>query len=29
MLWYVLKLVVMLSLIGLAIWGCLKLVQKV
>jgi len=29
MLWYVLKLVVMLPLIGLAIWGCLKLAQKV
>jgi flagellar protein FliO/FliZ len=29
MLWYVLKLVVMLPLIGVAIWGCLKLAQKV
>jgi len=29
MLWYVLKLVVMLPLIGVAIWGCLKLAHKV
>lgn len=29
MTWYVVKLVVMLPLIGLAIWGCMKLAQKV
>lgn len=29
MLWYILKLLIMLPLIGLAIWGCLKLAQKV
>jgi len=29
MLWYVLKLIVMLPLIAGAIWGCLKLAQKV
>lgn len=29
MLWYLFKLIVMLPLIGLAIWGCLKLAQKV
>ena len=28
MLWYILKLVVLLPLIGLAAWGCLKLAQK-
>ena len=27
MLWYILKLLIMLPLIGLAIWGCLKLAQ--
>lgn len=29
MFWYILKLLIMLPLIGLAIWGCLKLAQKV
>lgn len=29
MLWYILKLLIMLPLIALAIWGCLKLAQKV
>lgn len=28
MLWYVLKLIVLLPLIGLVAWGCLKLAQK-
>jgi len=28
MLWYILKLIVLLPLIGAAIWGCLKLAQK-
>lgn len=28
MLWYVLKLIVLLPLIGLLAWGCLKLAQK-
>jgi flagellar protein FliO/FliZ len=28
MLWYVVKLLVLLPLIGLAAWGCLKLAQK-
>jgi flagellar protein FliO/FliZ len=28
MLWYILKLLILLPLIGLAIWGCLKLAQK-
>jgi len=28
MLWYVLKLIVLLPLIGVAIWGCLKLAAK-
>jgi flagellar protein FliO/FliZ len=29
MLWYIVKLLIMLPLIALAIWGCLKLAQKV
>ena len=28
MLWYILKLLILLPLIGLAAWGCLKLAQK-
>ena len=28
MLWYILKLLVLLPLIGLVAWGCLKLAQK-
>jgi flagellar protein FliO/FliZ len=28
MLWYVLKLIILLPLIGLLAWGCLKLAQK-
>ncbi|HMO67731.1 MAG TPA: flagellar biogenesis protein, partial [Novosphingobium sp.] len=28
MVWYVVKLLVLLPLIGLAAWGCLKLAQK-
>lgn len=28
MLWYVLKLLILLPLIGLVAWGCLKLAQK-
>jgi flagellar protein FliO/FliZ len=28
MLWYILKLVILLPLIGLLAWGCLKLAQK-
>lgn len=28
MLWYILKLIILLPLIGLAAWGCLKLAQK-
>lgn len=28
MLWYILKLIVLLPLIGLLAWGCLKLAQK-
>jgi flagellar protein FliO/FliZ len=29
MLWYILKLIILLPLIGLAAWGCLKLAKKV
>jgi flagellar protein FliO/FliZ len=29
MLWYILKLIILLPLIGLLAWGCLKLAQKV
>ena len=28
MLWYILKLIILLPLIGLLAWGCLKLAQK-
>jgi flagellar protein FliO/FliZ len=28
MLWYILKLIILLPLIGLIAWGCLKLAQK-
>lgn len=28
MIWYILKLLIMLPLIGLAAWGCLKLAQR-
>jgi|EndMetStandDraft_4_1072995.scaffolds.fasta_scaffold123063_2 flagellar protein FliO/FliZ len=29
MLWYILKLIILLPLIGLVAWGCLKLAKKV